>query len=320
MDALFPDQESKMTQTGKRVWLLVFCTTLFGCNAENGDRVSANQEGTIHAVCTTGMVADLVRNVGGDRVHVDQLMGQDVDPHLFKAALEDIGRLQKADLIFYSGLHLEGKMAEILEKLSKKRPSFAVADFIDPKRFLTDENQVADPHLWFDVSLWAKGVTGIGKALAEFNAKNAADYQKRAKSYRTELDQLHLEVKSKIASIPPTRRVLVTSHDAFRYFSRAYDIEVKSIQGISTEAEASVQRINELVEFISRRGVKAVFVESSVNERNMDAVLEGCKARGHAVSKGGTLFSDAMGKTGAAEGTYPGMVRHNVDTIVRALK
>lgn len=272
----------------------------------------------IHIVCTTGMVADMVQNIGSNRVKVHQLIPG--DPHLFKASLEDIELLRKADAIFFSGLHLEGKMADVLETLAKRRPTVAVADFLDRGKILKDENNVADPHIWFDVSLWSQAPPGVGKALAKFDPAHAGEYTKRAQEYCDGLQRLDAETKTAIASIPPKQRVLVTSHDAFRYFGRAYEIEVKSIQGISTEAEASVQDINELVEFICQRSIKAVFVETSVNERNMEAVLDGCRARGHRVAKGGILYSDAMGKAGTRDGTYEGMVRHNVDTIVKALK
>jgi len=286
-----------------------------GCNGQG-----AQQQSHIRIACTTGMVADMVANIGGDRVVVDQLMGPDVDPHLFKASLEDVARLRQADMVFYSGLHLEGKMTEILASLGKSKPTFAIADFIQSRRVLSDGSKAQDPHLWFDVQLWSQGATGVGKALAAQDKANAADYAKRAEEYRDRLEKLHDEVTKQIATIPRKQRVLVTSHDAFRYFSRAYDIEVESVQGISTDDEPSVKDINELVDFICRRGIKAVFVESSVNPRGMKAVLEGCAARKHKVAEGGTLYSDAMGRPGTPEGTYEGMVRRNVETIVKALR
>lgn len=291
---------------------------LAGCNRD------AEFQGRIRVACTTGMVADMVANIGGERVVIDQLMGPDVDPHLFKASLEDVAKLRKADLIFYSGHHLEGKMTEILENVRHGRSTFAIADFIQsrssPRQLLSDSGSIPDPHLWFDVQLWSQGTAGVGKALADHDSAHATEYTKRADAYRATLERLHDEVNKRIATIPPKQRVLVTSHDAFRYFGRAYDIEVKSVQGISTDTEASVKDINDLVDFICRRGIKAVFVESSVNPRGMRAVLEGCAARKHAVAEGGTLYSDALGKAGTPEGTYEGMIRHNVETIVKALR
>jgi manganese/zinc/iron transport system substrate-binding protein len=274
----------------------------------------------IKAVCTTGMVADLVRNVGGPHVQVTQLMGEGVDPHRYEVSSGDVTRLDGADIIFYSGLHLEGKMADLFERLAKRRPTFAVAEYLDRTAVLEDEGHSDDPHVWFDVSLWSQAAAVVRDVLMKYDASHAGDYQANADRYRAKLAELHEYAKKEIASVPKERRVLVTAHDAFRYFGRAYAIEVKGIQGISTADEAGLRDIEELVEFIARRQIKAVFVETSVNDRNMRALVEGCRARGHTVTVGGELFSDAMGKEGTEAGTYVGMVRHNVDTIVRALK
>jgi manganese/zinc/iron transport system substrate-binding protein len=274
----------------------------------------------INVVCTTGMVADLVRNIGGDRVKVTQIMGEGVDPHLYKASPGDVNLLTGADAIFYSGLHLEGKMADVFVRMARKKPTFAVTEYIPEDRVLDNPEGAFDPHLWFDVSLWREAAGVVRDALKAFDPAHAADYQARADAYQAELSKLHEYARTQLASIPKERRVLVTAHDAFRYFGRAYDIEVKGIQGISTESEAGVKEVNALVSFLVERKVKAVFVESSVSDKNIRALLEGCKARGHTVVIGGELFSDAMGKDGTPEGTYVGMVRHNVDTIVKALK
>lgn len=278
-----------------------------------------NGQHPLKVVCTTGMVADLVRRVGGDRVQVTQLMGEDVDPHLYKATPGDVIQLQQADLIFYSGLHLEGKMADIFEQMSRERPTFPVAEYLEDKQVL-HADEALDPHVWFDVSLWNQAREVVEEVLTKFDPQHADEYRQRSAAFRKELDELHHWTKEQIATIPKTHRVLITAHDAFRYFGKVYDIEVKGIQGISTESEASLRHINELVAFITERKIKAVFVETSVSERNMKALLEGCRARGHEVRVGGTLFSDAMGKEGTPEGTYVGMVRHNVNTIVKALK
>jgi manganese/zinc/iron transport system substrate-binding protein len=276
--------------------------------------------GPLKVVCTIGMVADLVRNVGGPLVAVEQIMGSDVDPHLYKATPADIAKLSDADAVFYSGLHLEGKMADLLERHGRKKATFAVAEFLDPTALILAEQTHPDPHVWFDVSLWCKAAGVVGEALCLYDPANAATYKTNADKLQQTLADLHEETKAKIKTIPEERRVLVTSHDAFRYFGKAYDIQVKGIQGISTEAEASVRDIQNLVDFIAAKKVKAVFVESSVSQRNMEALREGCTAKGHSVAIGGELFSDAMGKEGTAEGTYVGMIRHNVDTIVQALK
>lgn len=274
----------------------------------------------IAVVCTTGMVADIVQNVGGRQVRVTHLMGEGVDPHLYKASPGDISQLNAADIIFYSGQHLEGKMGDIFVRLARKKPTFAVTETISEEKILEVNGGVHDPHLWFDASLWSDAAGVVRAALAEYDPPHAADYQTATKAYQEELAALHEECRRRIATIPRERRVLVTAHDAFQYFGRAYDIEVKAIQGISTESEAGVREINNLVDFIVRREVRAVFVESSVSDRNIKALVEGCRARGHDVAIGGQLFSDAMGKAGTPQGTYVGMVRANVDTITKALQ
>ena len=274
----------------------------------------------INVVATTGMVADLVRNVGGDKVKVTQLMGEGVDPHLYKASPGDVNTLNGADAIFYSGLHLEGKMSDVLVRMARKKPTFAVTEYIPEDRVLENTEGGFDPHLWFDASLWREAAGVVRDALKAFDPKHAGEYQSRSDAYQADLSKLHDEAKSRLATIPKDRRVLVTAHDAFRYFGRAYDVEVKGIQGISTESEAGVKEVNQLVNFLVERKVKAVFVESSVSDKNVRALLEGCKARGHTVVIGGELFSDAMGKDGTPQGTYVGMIRHNVGTIVNALK
>ncbi len=274
----------------------------------------------IKTVCTTGMVADLVRNVGGEHVAVEQLMGEGIDPHLYKTSTADIDKLTSADAIFYSGLHLEGKMGDVFVRMARRKPVYAVTEGVRQDQVLEVDDGQFDPHLWFDVSLWSQCAEVVAEALAAYDSKHQADYERNFTTYRERLAKLHEECKSQIAAIPRERRVLVTAHDAFSYFGRAYDVQVKAIQGISTESEAGVKEINELVGFIAQNKIKAVFVESSVSDRNIKALVEGCQAQGHTVTIGGELFSDAMGQTGTPEGTYEGMVKHNVETIVKALQ
>lgn len=277
--------------------------------------------GPIRIVCTTGMVADLARNIGGERVQVVQLLGPGVDPHVYKATTADIHELNQADLILYSGLHLEGKMGEILERLGRKIPSFAVAEHLDEKLLLRDESGVHDPHVWFDVSLWSRTAGILGEILEKYDPSHAAAHRARTAAYRKTLDALHVETGGRFRkAIKENKAVLVTSHDAFRYFGRAYGVEVLAVQGISTESEASVKDVQELVDTLVRRKVKAVFIESSVNPRNLRAVIDGCTAAGHPIVQGGELFSDAMGELGTPTGTYVGMVRHNVDTVLGGLR
>jgi manganese/zinc/iron transport system substrate-binding protein len=289
----------------------------------NSEPLVYSGEYPIRTVCTTGMVADLVKNVGGEHVTIEQLMEEGVDPHLYKASPGDGMMLNRADLVFYSGLHLEGKMGEIFVQQARRKPTYPVTETLEsetPERLLQVEDDFYDPHIWFDVELWSECVTQVSQVLAEFDPVHEEEYNQRAAAYVKELQALHLETKTQIATIPKEKRVLVTAHDAFEYFGRAYDIEVKAIQGVSTETETGLKRINELVDFLVEQKIDSIFVETSVNERNMHSLIEGCAARDHTVTIGGELFSDAMGKAGTPEGTYQGMIRHNVKTIVEALK
>lgn len=319
----------------RRSLFLVIATVLMtgGCQKDSNHESSAGNGPTeikihkiyqgpypIKVVCTTGMVADLVRHVGEKHVRVKQLMGAGVDPHLYKASPGDVRQLHDADLVFYSGRHLEGKMTEIFASLARKKPTFAVTAKMHDDRMMQDEDGEHDPHLWFDVALWSQGIDLILDVLVQFDPSHQAEYEANGAAYRKTLAELHDYAKTQMARIPKDRRVLVTAHDAFRYFGRAYDVEVRGIQGISTESEAGVREINALVELLCSRRIKAVFVETSVSEKNVRALIEGCQARGHHVVVGGELYSDAMGEEGTPAGTYPGMIQHNVDTIVKALQ
>jgi len=279
-------------------------------------------EGTPTVVATTGMVADLARNIGGDSVKVTALMGPGVDPHLYKATQGDLDRLQDADVIFFNGLHLEGKMGEVLEKLERTQPVKAVAEGISDQRLLQDPNFRGnfDPHIWFDVSLWAQTIAQVEQALGEVAPQSKDYFAANARAYRTELDSLHQWVQTELDRIPAERRILITAHDAFNYFGRAYNIEVRGLQGISTLSEFGLKDRVELVDYIVDNGVRAVFVETSVSEKNIQAIVEGCEKKGHNVAIGGSLFSDAMGADGTPASTYVGMVRQNVNTMVKALK
>lgn len=275
----------------------------------------------LRVMATVGMLADLVRQVGGPEVEVTALMGPGTDPHLYKPSPGDARRLLESHLILTCGHHLEGRMGETLEGIEGQIPVRAVCEMVESERWLRDPEQNAvDPHLWFDVALWARCAEIIGEILAEVDADQAAAYRARARTVHAELLALDGEVRERLATIPPQQRVLITAHDAFRYLERAYGIEVLGVQGLSTDAEAGMQRITELVRLIVERRVRAVFVESTVSDKNIQALVEGCRARGHTLTIGGTLFSDAMGDIGTPEGSYVGMVRHNVRTIVEALE
>ncbi|MFO1022087.1 MAG: zinc ABC transporter substrate-binding protein [Planctomycetales bacterium] len=217
-------------------------------------------------------------------------------------------------------MHLEGKMGEVFENLARRKKTIPIADSLPKDRLLGLEAHFADPHVWFDVSLWSETIAVVAATLSEMAPQYASEFKSRAADYKAQLEKLHQECRTEFATIPEPQRILVTAHDAFHYLGKAYGLQVKAIQGISTESEAGVKQINELVAFIAKNKIKAVFIESSVSDRAVKALVEGCSQTGHAVKIGGELFSDAMGKPGTPEGTYPGMVRHNLHTIVNALK
>lgn len=283
---------------------------------------AAAQARPLQVVATTGMVADLVRNVGGERVEVAGLMGPGVDPHLYKATQSDTRKLARADVVFYNGLHLEGKMIDILVRMARQKPTYAVTEYI-PEELLREPPEFAghyDPHVWFDVGLWMYAVERVTDALIEADPQHRGVYEANRDAYLAQLRELDAYIRERVAEIPRERRVLVTAHDAFGYFGRAYGIEVVGLQGISTATEYGLRDVQNLVELIVGRGIKAVFVEASVSPRAIEAVVEGVRARGHEVAIGGTLYSDSLGEAGTSAGTYIGMVRENTDTIVAALR
>jgi len=300
-----------------RVLMILLAAALAACAPE----AKGARTGKVRVAATTGMVADLAKRVGGDRVEVDALMGPGVDPHLFSASPSDLERLRAADLVLYSGRGLEGKMGDIFTSLARKKPVFAVTERIADDRLLSPPELEGhfDPHVWFDVALWADTLPVVVEALSEVDPDRAAEYRARADAYRAELTKLHDEVKAALATVPRERRVLITSHDAFRYFGRAYDLEVRGLQGVSTVQDAGVRDVQDLATLIAARKIKAIFVETSVAEAAIRAVQHAARDKGQDVAIGGRLFSDAMGDR-PPEDTYPGMVRANVKTIVEALR
>ena len=286
-----------------------------------GGAQGAPRSEPIAVVATIGMIADVAREIGGPRVRVSALMGEGVDPHLYKASPGDLRLLSDADLVLYNGLHLEGRLADALVRLSSRTRVVQVTDSIPEERLREppEFDGHFDPHVWFDVELWSIVAQRIESALAESDPAGRAHYAERGERYRSRLDDLHRSIAADLATIPAERRLLITAHDAFGYFGRAYGIEVMAIQGISTDSEASLRDMNALVDTLVSRRVPAVFVESSVPRKTIEALVEACRARGHTVTIGGELYSDAMGPDNTPEGTYIGMVRHNVDAVVRAL-
>ncbi|WP_426451700.1 metal ABC transporter solute-binding protein, Zn/Mn family [Paenibacillus sp. S-38] len=278
--------------------------------------------GKVKITATIGMIADIAREVGGEHVEVTGLMKSGVDPHLYKASQGDVKKLEQADLILYNGLHLEGKMVEIFENMQKSRPTVAVSKNIPESKLRSMDDGTAshDPHIWFDVKHWMTATETVRDELSKLDAAHAEDYKKNAEAYLAKLKELDTYAKEQIASIPEGQRVLVTAHDAFGYFGDAYGIKVMGLQGISTASEPGSKDVIDLRDYLVQNQIKAVFVESSVPKKSIEAMIEGARKQGHEIKIGGELFSDAMGEEGTAEGTYLGMVRHNVDTIVKALK
>lgn len=304
--------------------LLVFTLALAGCSPKPASDSKNSNIGDrqIMAISTIGMIADIVRVVGGDRVVSEGLMAAGVDPHLYKASEGDVRKLAAADIIFYNGLNLEGKMGDLFVRMSASRPTVPVTENIDPK-LLREPPEFAghyDPHVWFDVTLWISAVQTVEEALSRLDPKHASAYAQRASGYIEELSHLDQFVAGRMAGIPKEQRVLVTAHDAFGYFGQRYDVEVVALQGISTATEAGVGDVKRIVDLVVMRRIKAIFVESSVPRRTIEAVVEASQARGHKVVIGGSLFSDAMGNPGTPEGNYIGMIRHNATTIADALK
>lgn len=316
MKRLLPEETKLLTAL--QIGLLVLVLLLTSCT----DRSKADDDGKLRVVTTTGMINDAVLNIGKEKVSTIALMGPGVDPHLYKATQGDLQKLTDADLILYNGLHLEGKMGEVFEKLARLKPVVAVTSQIPPSKLRKIEGfeDAYDPHIWFDVALWREAVKTITTKLQQLDTVNAQFYEANAKQYLQTLDSLDQSVHRKIHEIPEAQRVLITAHDAFGYFGDAYNIHVRGLQGISTVSEFGLRDVTELVNFIIERKIKAIFVESSVSGKSIEAVIEGCREKNWNVQIGGTLYSDAMGQQGTSEGTYVGMVNANVQKIAEALK
>lgn len=303
-----------------KIYFILFTFLLIGCQQRQPNERGPGEK--IKIVATTGMIGDAVENIAGKHADVAALMGPGVDPHLYKATHGDLERLTEADIIFYNGLHLEGKMGEVFEKLARQKPVVAVAEKIAENRLrnVPGFQGAYDPHIWFDVHLWKEAVQSVSTYLQEYDSAHSQDYKANSERYLRQLDSLHQAVRETMEEIPATQRVLITAHDAFGYFGDAYGIEVRGLQGISTLSEFGLRDVTDLVDFIISRKVNAIFVETSVSQKSIEAVVEGCQQKGWNVKIGGNLFSDAMGEAGTPRGTYIGMVNANVKAIVDALK
>jgi manganese/zinc/iron transport system substrate-binding protein len=276
-------------------------------------------------VGTTGQVTEMVRRVGGEHVQVEGLMGPGVDPHLYNPIASDVRKLAGADAIFYNGLHLEGRMSDLLVAKARTQATYAVTEGLQERkdkrlREPPEFEGLYDPHVWHDPMLWAECATDVAKMLGEFDPQHADDYRKNADGYRAELEELDKFCRDEIAKIPTDRRVLITAHDAFGYFGKAYGVEVHGLKGISTEEEKDLGRQEEIQQMIVERKIPAVFVESAVAPKTIEALVEPCQAMGWDLKIGGNLYADALGPAGTDDETYAGMLRHNVETIVAALK
>lgn len=272
-------------------------------------------------VATTGMIADTARMVGGADVEVQGLMGPGVDPHAYRQTRSDIVAMTRADIVFWHGLYLEAQMEDFFADLAQQKPVVAAAESVPSDLLLGHEDYEGryDPHVWMDPVLWKRVVDQIASSIAELRPESTVDFAASAGAFKSELDDLDAYTRSVLDTLRPEQKVLVTAHDAFGYFGAAYGFDVLGVQGISTESEAGLNRISEMVDTLVERDIRAVFVETSVSDRNMRALIEGAAAKGHDVSIGGSLFSDAMGPVGSYEGTLLGMIDHNVTTIARAL-
>jgi len=312
----------RVTQTAVVIALLAVSALVMAACGGAAEASDGGREGKLQIVTTTGQIGDIARHVGGEFVEVTALMGPGVDPHLYVASEGDVDRLVKADVILYNGLFLEAQMADVLRQIGERKPAIPVAERIEPARLLPWANYADeyDPHVWFDVTLWMKAVEAVRDALADADAGHAATYKANADAYLKELAELDAYVKQQAATVPPEQRVLVTAHDAFHYFGRAYGFEVKGLQGISTASEAGTADVRGLADFIAEHKISAIFVETSVPVRNVEALQAAVRDRGGDVVIGGQLYSDALGSPDSDAGTYVGMVRHNIDTIVKALR
>lgn len=301
----------------KKLIIILIAFAALGCNN------NSEKSKKLNVVTTTTMITDLVQNIGGDLIEVKGLMGAGVDPHLYKASEGDVTKLYNADIIFYNGLHLEGKLVEVFEKMeSSSKTQIPLAEGLDKKGLIGSDYFASnyDPHVWFNIEYFKQFASKVAEILAAEDPDNALVYSENAVDYRKKLDVLQTEIRATIESLPKEKRILVTAHDAFNYFGKAYEFQVVGLQGLSTATEAGVQDVQRISEFIIENQVKAIFVESSVPRRTIEALEQAVRSKDHDVKIGGSLYSDALGNPGTEEGTYIGMFRYNVNTIVNALK
>jgi manganese/zinc/iron transport system substrate-binding protein len=302
----------------KNIFMVLLALSIIGCGSNEEAK-----NGKLNVVTTTSMITDLVKNVGGDMINIQGLMGAGVDPHLYKASAGDVTKLATADIIFYNGLHLEGKLVEVFEKMgSAVKSQVALGEHLDKSTLIGSDYFASnyDPHVWFNIQYFQKFVSAVVDELSAKDPKNSEQYKANGTAYIEKLEALEIDIKEVIETLPKEKRILVTAHDAFNYFGKSYGFEVVGLQGLSTATEAGVQDVQRLSQFIIDKQVKAIFIESSVPRRTIEALEAAVQAKGHNVTIGGSLYSDALGNVGTVEGTYIGMFTYNVNTIVNALK
>lgn len=298
--------------------ILSLCFLLVGCSTAEVN----TEDNKINVVATTTMLADLSAVIGGERVTVKGLMGPGIDPHLYQASAGDVSLMQKTDVVVYNGLHLEGKMGEVFGNLSGQGVKvICIEDGLDKSKLLAseDDDSVYDPHIWFDVSLWKDAAQIVAKGLSEADPNGKSYYESNLKSYIKELDEVEGYIRNRVEELEKTQRVLVTAHDAFQYFGNAYGFEVRGLQGISTDAEAGTADVSNLASFIVERKIRAIFVESSVPPKTIEALQAAVKAKGFDVIIGGELYSDSLGDVSSGANTYILTFKANIDTIIDAL-
>jgi len=304
----------------KHYVVILIALITFSCKKEVKEK-SGNEK--LKVVCTTSQVTDLVKELAGDLVELEGLMGAGVDPHLYKASEGDVTKFFNADVIFYSGLHLEGKLEDVFEKMRHQgKKTISVSDAIAKEELISSADFASsyDPHFWFSIPKWKKATQYAAGELSKLDPKNKSTYEDNAKLYIDKLNQLEKNNTLQLEVLPEEKRILVTAHDAFAYFGKTYHFKVVSLQGLSTATEAGVQDVQRISEFIITHDVKAIFIESSVPVRTVEALQAAVQSKNHEVAIGGTLFSDALGNPDALEGTFIGMYEYNMKTIVNALK
>ncbi len=325
-----PSRPDRRRSAWSLSWLLVLGLAgmlAAGCGGSDQDTAEAGaiepvpgiEERTVRVTATTNIIADLAEQVGGERVEVTALMGPGTDPHDYTARPSDINRLRAADLIAYGGHDLEGKMADLMGELSRVTPAIPLAEAVDQDRIISEDDGAADPHVWFDPELWAEAAAAIADALSELDPAHADTYATNLASTTAGIEQAAADARAELDAIPADRRLLVTSHDAFAYLARAFDLEVEPIQGISTVDEAAAADIERVAAALVARDIAAVFVESATPDQTMRAVIAAAAAQGHEVAVGGELFADAAGAAGTPEASWDGMLLHNARTIARGL-